>query len=120
MSLFDHFFPEVAQIEELRRIADSTSLAAHHSKLARARMDQEKLSTGRRIQELENEVAQLTIVIEAMLEHFCDSGATSREQLAARIARIDLRDGIADGKITKEEAPAKKVAKKEPRFIFPD
>lgn len=120
MSLFDFFFPEVAQAQELRRIANSTSLTAVQSRLSQARMNHQKSSAEGRIRELEDEVAQLTIILEALIEHLSEGGGLSREQLASKIAEIDMRDGVADGKITKHLPTAEEESKQVPKFIFPE
>jgi hypothetical protein len=100
MSLFDFFFPDVAQASHLRRLADASSLAATQSRLSRVRSDQQRLSAEARMRDLESEVARLTLVLEALIEKMLEDGSAVREDLAARIAEIDLRDGVADGKIT--------------------
>lgn len=81
-------------------------------------MNMKTLSAERRIEELENEVAQLTIVLEAMIEQLCDKDAMTREELAAKISEIDLRDGVADGRMTKMEPEVKE--KKRPKLIIPE
>lgn len=118
MSLFDFFFPEVAQASHLRRIADASSLGNMQSRISQSRSQQERSSADRRIHELETEVAQLTIVMEALIEKLTENSGLTREQLAAKIFEIDRRDGVVDGKITR---PAPPEEPKKPRnFHFPE
>lgn len=100
MSLFD-FFRDLSQTHELQRLSDVSGYLRIQSRLADARNHQERLSANKRIEELEEEVAQLTIVLEAMIENFYESGVLDGDRLAKKIMEIDLRDGVADGKITK-------------------
>ena len=118
MSLFDFLFPNIAQATHLRRLADATSQANMRSRLSQSRANQQHLPSNKRIQELESEIAQLTLVVEALIETLVKNGDTTREDLAARIAEIDLKDGVEDGKIT---PPVQSSApKKEIQFNFPE
>jgi hypothetical protein len=114
MSLFE-FFRDLSQTHEMQRLADISGYLRIQSNLAEARHRQERLSANKRIEELEEEVAQLTIVLEAMIERFYESGLLDADGLAKKIAEIDFRDGIADGKITKTKptAAVKKQVRKE-------
>lgn len=112
MSLFE-FFRDFSQTHEMQRLADVSGYLKIQSSLAEARHRQESLSAKKRIEELEAEVAQLTIVLEAMIEKFYESGILDGDGLAKKIAEIDLRDGVADGKITKIQSAV--VAKKQVR-----
>jgi hypothetical protein len=118
MSLFD-LFRDVSYVPELQRLADVSGYLKIQANLAEARRQQERMTASRRIEELEGEVAQLTIVLEAMLEKLYESGNLNSETLAAKIIEIDLRDGVADGKITKAKrtAPVKKPAVKEMKLV---
>lgn len=104
MSLFDFFFPEEAQASHLRRLADSTSVANTRTRFDIARQSQAQLSDRKKIEGLQEEVAQLTIVIEALLEKLDEQDLFTRGELAAKVAEIDLRDGVLDGKITKKQS----------------
>jgi hypothetical protein len=114
MSLFD-FFRDLSQTHEMQRLADISGYLRIQSNLAEARNRQERVSANKRIEDLEDEVAQLTIVLEAMIEKFYESGLLDGDVLAKKIAEIDLRDGVADGKITKIKlvAVAKNQVRKE-------
>lgn len=119
MSLFDFFFPEEAQAAHLRRLADATTASNMRARVNAVRVDASRESNQKRIEELEDEVSQLTIVVEALLEKLNEKGSFTREELAAKIAEIDLRDGLADGKITKELPSEPKPASK-PRLLIPE
>ncbi|MES2981355.1 MAG: hypothetical protein V4727_03495 [Verrucomicrobiota bacterium] len=114
MSLFD-IFRDFSNTHEMQRLADVSGYLRIQSSLAEARHRQERVSATQRIEELEEEVARLTIVLEATIEKFYESGVLDGDGLAKRIAEIDLRDGVADGKITKSKpaAAAKKQVRKE-------
>lgn len=114
MSLFE-FFREFTQTYEMQRLADISANMKIQANLAQARHQQERVSANQRIVELEAEVAQLTIVLEAIIEKFYESGVLNGDDLAKKIAEIDLRDGVADGKITKTKPSltVKKQVRKE-------
>ena len=57
-------------------------------------------SAERRTAELAEQVDKLTIICAAMWELLQEKTGLSEQQLADRMAEIDLRDGTADGKIT--------------------
>ena len=107
MSFFDFFFPEQAQASHLRAIAsqgEQSTFAAHRERIRSAQ--QRRLEAARernsekRIEQLEGDLAQAGLVIEALIELLDESGAVSRESLAQRVNKIDARDGLEDGRIT--------------------
>ena len=106
MSLFDFFFPEQAQASHLRQLSESNSLANTQARLARARTREVTEASAKRVEALEGEVAELTIIVEALLEKLSEDGSVTRADLARKVAEIDSRDGVIDGKITKHEPPA--------------
>jgi len=118
MSLFDFFFPEQAQAAHLRRLADTSTLTRTKQRVAHARTEKTKLSSEKRVVELEDEVAQLTIILEAVLEVLSDDGSITRSDLAKKVAEIDARDGTIDGRITQPEESDKSAGK--PKFNFPE
>ena len=119
MSLFDFLMPEVAQASHLRQIADSASLANTQSRLQSARVAHKEQTSSRRIQELESEVGQLTIVVEALLECLEDSKAISKEEVAKKIGDIDARDGVIDGRKTKREKEQNSDTISKPKLHIP-
>jgi hypothetical protein len=118
MSLFNFFFPEQALAAHVLRIAESTSIASTQARILQARGDHAQSSAKKRIDELEKEVGQLTIVIEALLETIADQGIVTREDLARKIGEIDSRDGVIDGRITKQK-PSTVEASSKIKFNFP-
>ena len=108
MSLFDFFFPEEAQASHLRRLADTSSAVERRARVDAVRQDLARTSDRKRIEELEQEVGELTILLEALLEKLDDQNLFTRDELAVKIAEIDLRDGVLDRKITKEKSTAQK------------
>jgi hypothetical protein len=119
MDLFDFFFPDQSQAAHLRRLADSTSMSAMQERISRARAERSQASANKRIEELESEVGQLTIIVEALLESISDRGILSREDIAKKLCDIDERDGVIDGRITKP-SPSPKAADPKPKFRFPE
>jgi len=111
--------PEVAQASHLRQIASTTSLANTQSRLQSARMAQAEQSSKQRIQELESEVGQLTIIVEALLECLEDKETLSREELANKIGVIDARDGVIDGRITKTKPESEANPPSAPKLHIP-
>jgi hypothetical protein len=107
MSLFDFFFPEQAQASHLRTLAEqgqAQSLARHRQRLTEVQSGRAEVARTRnleqRIEQLERDIGQAGLAIEALLELLEQSGAVSREALAARLQEIDGRDGAADGRLT--------------------
>ena len=121
MSLFDFFFPEQAQAAHLRRVADNSSRSQTQARLAQARTTRTNLDLSKRVGELEGEVAELTIILEAVLECASEDGSLTRAALARKVAEIDARDGVIDGRITKpgEQKDTAPEPKAGPNFNFP-
>jgi hypothetical protein len=118
MSLFDFFFPDQAQAAHLRRLADSTSLANTQKRIFQSRGDHSQSSLTKRIGELESEVGQLTIIIESLLENMSDQEILTKEDIARKIGEIDARDGVIDGRITKQKI-SPEVTNSKAKFNFP-
>ncbi len=117
MSLFDFLFPDQAQAAHLRRLADSTSLANTQARISQTRSSISNSSLEKRVVELEDEVGQLTIVIESLLESIADKGVLTREDIARKIGEIDARDGVIDGRITKNRSESE-ASDDKPKFNF--
>lgn len=111
MSLFDFLFPEQAQASHLRQLAESNSLANTQARLNRVRQRQTQRSSEARIKELETEVSQLAITIEALLEKLSEDNSLTLSDVAKKIAEIDARDGVIDGKMTKNTGSPKEPFK---------
>ena len=105
MSLFDFFFPEWAEASHLRRIADNSDLQEQRNRVAHYRDRHARLadrSARKRIEELERELGQSALVIEALIELLEESGSVERSAIATRVHELDARDGVVDGRITPE------------------
>lgn len=107
MSFFDFLFPEVAQASHLRRIADQQQLQSQQDGMRRFRDERERRweisrsqALEQRVEELERDLGQAGLVIEALLQALEASGTVKREDIAARAIAIDAADGVADGRVT--------------------
>jgi hypothetical protein len=107
MSFFDFFFPEEAQASHLRRIADQQQLQSQQDGMRRFRDERERRwevsrsqALEQRIEELERDLGQAGLVIEALLQALEASGTVKREDIAARAIAIDAADGVSDDRVT--------------------
>ncbi|HWB07221.1 MAG TPA: hypothetical protein VG796_29625 [Verrucomicrobiales bacterium] len=107
MSLFDFFFPEQAQASHLRKLAEqgqAQSMSIHRERLAQVQAaraeDARTRGLEQRVEQLERDLGQAGLAIEALLELLEQSGALTREAFAGRIQEIDSRDGVDDGRMT--------------------
>jgi len=101
MRLFDFFMPGVAQATHLRQIASSNVLANTQARLQSARLANSQRSSDARVKALE-EVGQLTIIVELLMECLEEKGSVTKPELMQKIGEVDTRDGVIDGRITKE------------------
>ncbi|MGB0370592.1 MAG: hypothetical protein ACPGN3_04520 [Opitutales bacterium] len=99
MSLFDFFFPEVAQASHLRALRDqgsrSQQRARHESRQRRYR--QQELES--RVEALEEDLGYVSLVMASMLEQLDANGTLKRDDIRSIIAEIDKQDGKEDGKL---------------------
>ncbi len=105
MSLFDFFFPEWAEASHLRRLADSAELTERRERFASHRQRHQRLAAKQsqhRIDTLEKELEEATLVIEALIELLEEKDLATRTDLASRVHAIDARDGVVDGRLTPE------------------
>ena len=107
MSFFDFFFPQEAQASHLRRIADQQERQSQQEGMQHFRDERERRwETSRsqaleqRVEELERDLGQAGLVIEALLQALESSGTLKREDIAARAIAIDSADGVTDGRVT--------------------
>jgi len=54
------------------------------------------------VRHLEGRLDRLTLVCMALWELLKERGELTEEDLATKVREIDLRDGVADGKVTKQ------------------
>ncbi len=104
MSFFDFFFPEQAQASHLRTLAEqgqSQATALHRQRYQETHQRRLEASLTKsleqRIEQLEQDLGQAGLAIEALLELLEQSKFVSREELASRIREVDARDGVVDG-----------------------
>lgn len=107
MDFLDFFFPEQAQASHLHQMAANSQLqttALHrmrfHQQMQRRDEDARVAGLEQRVAQLERDVGQAGLVIEALLELLEESGTVNRQHVAARTAEIDARDGTIDGRHT--------------------
>ena len=105
MSLFDFFFPEWAKASHLRRIAVNADLQERRQQVAHYRDRHTRLaekSTTRKVEKLEDELGQSTLVIEALIELLEESGTTNNSAIATLVHELDALDGVVDERVTPE------------------
>ncbi|WP_395753173.1 hypothetical protein [Prosthecobacter sp.] len=107
MDFLDFFFPEQAQASHLRELAalsQQQARALHRERFQQQRLRREDDSRAaevqQRIEQLERDVGQAGLVIEALLELLEESQTLNRQLVAERTAAIDARDGTVDGRHT--------------------
>lgn len=109
MDFLNLFFPQQAQAIHLREIAEATqhqasTLQQERFQRERQRREDESRVAGmeQRMAQLERDVGQAGLVIEALLELLEESKTLNRQLVAERTAAIDARDGVVDGRHTPE------------------
>jgi hypothetical protein len=99
--MFDNHWIQRADIENLK------SSSARMQETA-SQMRRRVLNDGERIQELEGQVAHLTLINEALLRLLEKKGVVARDEFRALLVDVDLEDGVHDGKLApprRNEAP---------------
>lgn len=111
MSFFDFFFPKQAQAIHLRDLVHDQRLSLHRQRIAEIQRHRAEASQTRafeeRIEELERDVGQAGLVIEALLELLEEKNGLDRETILNRVNEIDARDGQQDGKLSPPPPPPK-------------
>lgn len=107
MRLLDFFFPEEAQAAHLRTLAEAGQQQAVALRAQQYAEEQQRRQAVRlnskaedRVAELESELAQSVLVIEALISLLEEKTLLTREELRQRAEQIDSADGVADGRIT--------------------
>ena len=100
-------------------------MAHTQARLAQVRAERAAIGAKDRVEELEEEVARITLLLEGVLEHLNENGVMTLTDLRTKVAEIDTRDGVIDGKITKpgdveESEPEDTEAPAKPKFNFPE
>ena len=105
MSLFDFFFSEWAKASHLRRIAVNADLQERRQRVAHYRDRHTRLaekSTTRKVEKLEDELGQSTLVIVALIELLEESGTMNNSAIATLVHELDALDGVVDERVTPE------------------
>lgn len=63
------------------------------------RIDKDTSSASSRIAEIEDRLDRLALVHTAMFELMCERLKITPDDIARKIQQVDLRDGVADGKL---------------------
>ena len=106
MSIWSHVFDsEWSQRSDINSLKQSQAKVARHDR-QRAR------NTGQRIQELEQEVGELTLLCRSLLTALRENKTLDPAAFEDVMRRIDLEDGVLDGKVS---APSPKPASRPKR-----
>jgi hypothetical protein len=70
-----------------------------------AAAESDALSAQRHVKELEDRVDKLTLVCAAVWDLLRDRGKLTEADLIERIAILDAKDGVADGKMSRKTRP---------------
>jgi len=96
----------------IKRLLTSHDKARFEARLARMRESRTgpAIPDPERLEQLEDDLARTHLLIHALVEACLSKGVLTREQISEACARLDLLDGVADGKLD----PAVLRPKKEP------
>lgn len=83
-----------------RRVFMSGIVSDSAATRSAARAESKSSGNSVRIVELEEQLETMAIKCQAMWELLCHAGQLTDEHLMQKIQEIDLRDGMADGKMT--------------------
>lgn len=77
----------------------------------------------RRVEELEDRIERMALVNTALFEIMCAKLGVTSEEIRAKVQEVDLRDGVADGKLgTTPVAPCRKchrpISRKHARCLY--
>jgi hypothetical protein len=107
MNFFDFFFPKEAAASHLRTLAEQgrrQSESVHRERVQtvqQARRESVRTqSQEQRIAQVEADLGQAGLAIEALIQLLEKSGTLTREALAACASEIDGKDGKVDGRMT--------------------
>ena len=100
MSAFDFFFPEQAQASHLRTLVRQRQFEFQNDQREKQDAREELKHAQTVIQKMGEEMAETRLLIKAMMEVMDETDICDSSQLLEKVREIDLRDGLADGKIT--------------------
>ena len=93
--VFDNEYLQRADIESLK---DANRRRRHRQTQSNAR-------AGKRLEELEEDVEELTLLCRTLLTVLRESGTVDPAEIAETMRRIDLEDGVVDGKVSDRQKP---------------
>ncbi len=92
MSLFDFFFPQQAQAQQLRRLASGQQASAQRRTRTTAKLEA-------RMESLEDDLGYVTLILGSILDTLDQKGLVTRSDVKSALASLDKLDGIADGRL---------------------
>jgi hypothetical protein len=99
MSLYDFFFPEEPQIKYLRKIAEESEQANRLRSDKTENLQWQNHQLHERIKRLESDVGALALIVASILKKLDEKEYVTRNEVKNVIEKLDLLDGIRDGKI---------------------
>lgn len=105
--MFDNEWIQRADIENLKTSAQQMQSTAFQ-------MRRKVIDDAQRIRELEDQVAHLTLINEAVLRMLEKKGVFARDEFRSLLVEIDLEDGVHDGKL----APPERKDAPKPSSLF--
>jgi hypothetical protein len=97
--MFDNEWIQRADIENLKSSTFQMRSSAY-------RMQRKVINDAERIRELEDQVAHLTLINEALLRMLEKKGVFARDEFRSLLVEIDLEDGVHDGKLAPPQRDA--------------
>ncbi len=92
MSLFDFFFPQQAQAQQLRRLASGQQASSRRRSRTDARLEA-------RMANLEDDLGYVTLILGSILNTLDEKGLVTRSDVKSALASLDELDGVADGRL---------------------
>ena len=89
MSLFEFFFPEQAQANQLRRLVRAQNRSART-------LTNRNGNVERRIDELEKDLGYVTLLLSSVLRKLDERGVVTRREVTEVMAQLDPLDGARD------------------------
>jgi len=121
MSFLELLFPDYATARHLRTLDEKNRTLEVRQRVAHNRsnrlIEAKSKKANSRIEQLEQELGQASLVIEALIEKLEEKSLVSREELERLVTEIDARDGVIDGRITPTDST---TAKEKATFHFPE
>lgn len=100
------FWDQVFSADTYVRESDVDALREQHIKTIR-RQGELRKSSNQRIESLENDVAEAALLMRAMYVYLKNSPGFDAKRFQEALTRIDLIDGVADGKAGKPKRAAR-------------